>query len=342
MNNLHFETITCPICNNLETKLMFKTKDYSYNNEGPFFIVKCKICTFVFQNPRPKFEFLSNYYPKGEYFTIPYSENEQQPIVNTIVARKNFLSNMAKSIVQSRYGYNYKQDGINSFIGKIINFCIGNLLVNLTYFQRPFYVENGRLLEVGFGTCSDLIQFRKQGWKTVGADVDRDCCKYASEKLQFEIANIDGYKIDYNDGLIDVIYLSQTLEHLSFLNECLLEYKRLLKVDGQLIMKFPNINCLQAKIWKSRWRGIEAPRHLSYFSKKTVKQLLINSGFKDITVRSVNLSPFDIFCSNIPPTIKNNQLHSTAWWNIRFIGIICQLFAPLFGLGESLYVTARK
>ena len=32
MVDTNFETISCPICNCNETKLMFKTKDFSYNN----------------------------------------------------------------------------------------------------------------------------------------------------------------------------------------------------------------------------------------------------------------------------------------------------------------------
>ena len=52
MGDTNFETISCPICNCNETKLLFKTKDFSYNNEGPYFIVKCNKCSFVFQNPK--------------------------------------------------------------------------------------------------------------------------------------------------------------------------------------------------------------------------------------------------------------------------------------------------
>lgn len=344
MVDTNFETISCPICNCNETKLMFKTKDFSYNNEGPYFIVKCNKCSFVFQNPRPKFEYLWKFYPKGEYFTIPYDVQSQKKHSEKldIFNKRSFFSNIARSIIQNRYCYEYNYSGIYLFIGKLLNNLFGNILTNLTFFQRPHFIKNGKLLEVGFGTCSDLIQFRNEGWDTTGADVDEDCCNYAREKLNFEIAKIDQFRISCLSDSFDVIYLSQTLEHLSFLNESILEYNRLLKNNGQLIMKFPNINCLQARIFKSKWRGIEAPRHLSYFSKKSVKRLLYKNGFKNVEIRSVNLSPFDIFCANVPPTIRNNKLHENSWWNNRVISSFLQLFAPYFGLGESIYVTARK
>lgn len=342
MDNFDFENISCPICNEDNSKLLYETKDYSYSSPGTFFIVKCCTCSFIYQNPRPKFENLWKYYPKGEYFTIPYAQNHQDVSTNLDINKKRALTEIARSIVKAKFDSSYDLPQIYLILGKCINAILGDWLLNLSYFQRPRYVKNGRLLEVGFGTCSDLIHFRNEGWDTFGADVDEDCCKYAKNILGFKILNINKYVIESESESFDVVYLSQTLEHLSYLNESLLEFNRLLKEDGQLIMKFPNINCLQAKFWKSQWRGVEAPRHLSYFSKATVSALLKKNGFKEIEVRSVNLSPMDIFCSNIPPTIKNNKVYMNRWWNKKWISAMLQLFAPLFGLGESLYVTAKK
>ena len=125
MTNTNFELIPCPICECKESNNFFITKDYSYNNEGPYYIVKCKECLFVFQNPRPKFQDLWMFYPKGEYFTIPY-EMDHNLIETNLDVKRGFLSNIARSIIQIRYGYQYKYSGLNLALGKILNLIFGN------------------------------------------------------------------------------------------------------------------------------------------------------------------------------------------------------------------------
>ncbi len=62
--NMQLEKTSCPACNGLEYKLIFKSKDFRLKtSEDTFDIVKCRGCGFVFLNLRPADSEIPGFYP---------------------------------------------------------------------------------------------------------------------------------------------------------------------------------------------------------------------------------------------------------------------------------------
>ena len=63
------------------------------------------------------------------------------------------------------------------------------------------------------------------------------------------------------------------LEHVSNINDTLLQFSRILKKDGSLIIAVPNCNAWDATYYKEFWAAWDVPIHLWHFSKKTIEHL---------------------------------------------------------------------
>ena len=76
-----------------------------------------------------------------------------------------------------------------------------------------------------------------------------------------------------------MITLWDVLEHLPDPQNMLLEIKRIIKPDGILILRIPNSDSWDHKLFGQYWAGIDAPRHLYIFTFENLKTLLHGSGF---------------------------------------------------------------
>ena len=65
---MQLEKIKCPVCDSGENKEAIRSKDFRYKLSDEYFsIVKCKKCSFLFLNPRPRKEELYKFYPPYFY-----------------------------------------------------------------------------------------------------------------------------------------------------------------------------------------------------------------------------------------------------------------------------------
>ena len=64
------------------------------------------------------------------------------------------------------------------------------------------------------------------------------------------IVNYDMYKLPYSDNTIELLYSSHFLEHLPirYAKMALMEWYRVLKQDGKLVLLVPDLNCIMTKL----------------------------------------------------------------------------------------------
>jgi SAM-dependent methyltransferase len=70
------------------------------------------------------------------------------------------------------------------------------------------------------------------------------------------------------------------LEHLRDPLQGLRFAGRLLKPTGTLVIQVPNISSIQARLFGTRWYGLDVPRHLINFSPKALSFLLDEAGYE--------------------------------------------------------------
>jgi ubiquinone/menaquinone biosynthesis C-methylase UbiE len=85
----------------------------------------------------------------------------------------------------------------------------------------------------------------RQGNTVTGVDISEQFIRSAKRKfgslpsITFEV--IDGLPLRYSDGVFDIIAASSVLEHCTGIDAILLEFRRLLKTNGFLVIESPNM-----------------------------------------------------------------------------------------------------
>ena len=79
-----------------------------------------------------------------------------------------------------------------------------------------------------------------------------------------------------------MITLSHVIEHvhdpMKVLESCL----KLLKPGGKIWIETPNIHSLGHDRFQKNWRGLETPRHLVLFNKVSLREAVLNAGFREV------------------------------------------------------------
>ena len=136
----------------------------------------------------------------------------------------------------------------------------------------------GALLDVGCGNGSFLDLARTCGWDVVGLDPDPMAAANAAKQ------GLTVYEggIEYFAGktaLFDVITMNHVIEHVRDPVKVLEACQALLKPGGQLWLETPNIDSFGHAWFQENWRGLETPRHLVLFSRRSLDRALLNAGF---------------------------------------------------------------
>ncbi|MBI4743975.1 MAG: class I SAM-dependent methyltransferase [Actinobacteria bacterium] len=239
--------------------------------KGIFNIVKCDKCGLVYLNPRPKNEFIHEYYPNTYE---PYNINSN-----------DFYQKLNELFLSSYYKKN-----------KNLSDCLISFLCQLIYHPIPKEYK-GRILDVGCGNGIYLYNLEKYGWDVHGIEISPKAVAFAQEKLGLKSVRQGTIKdAKYPHEYFDVITMNHVIEHLPNPKEALREINRMLKNEGLLIITTPNINAFNAKIFREYWFPLETPRHLNLFQASSLDKLLQYTGFVS-TKKAYDISTYHLIRS---------------------------------------------
>lgn len=134
----------------------------------------------------------------------------------------------------------------------------------------------GRILDIGTGTGDFLVAAKDNGWKTIGIEPNEKARSIARNKGVTFVENLQA--IESNS--IDIVTMWHVLEHVPNLEEYILEFKRILKTTGTLIIAVPNFNSFDANYYGKHWAAYDVPRHLWHFSKFSIKKIFSEYQFE--------------------------------------------------------------
>lgn len=256
--NTTMDDIRCNLCNNNNSKILFKNHDRLHNIPGSFNIVKCKNCGLIYIYPKP--DDISKYYPN---LYEPYNINQN-----------DFYQSLSYTLMSSYYKDDQRKiDKLKSFFYQKI----------YTPLPKEFI---GKILDIGCGNGMYLYNLKNQGWDVYGIDPSNHAVNFATNELGLEKVT-QGFleEIKYPDEFFDVITLNHVIEHLPDPNLTLKEIKRLLKRNGLFVITTPNFDCVSEKIFKQYWFPLETPRHLYLYTENTLRKLLEINGLQIIKTK---------------------------------------------------------
>jgi 2-polyprenyl-3-methyl-5-hydroxy-6-metoxy-1,4-benzoquinol methylase len=219
-----------------------------------------------------------------------------------------------------------------------------------------FRTTNNSICDIGFGAGALLEAAQAHSWACAGSEYSADA---------IAIGRSRGWEVHQGDltpedllGPYDVVTIIETLEHVQDPRELLSSASARLRSGGLLYGTTPNAGSLNALILKQEWSVITYPEHPILISKKALTRLLIEAGFRDISIKSRGLNPYDLiskfrFKSNSKHSRDTPELgrvdfgyslNSTFSKNLimRVLKNIIMAFLSKTNIGDSLVFTAVK
>ncbi len=165
----------------------------------------------------------------------------------------------------------------------------------LKYFLEFNASKDLRILDIGCNNGSLIFNLYKQGYNVVyGVDVNEKAISIGKREYKEISSNLqfyNGKNLPFEKEKFDIILMFNVLEHIPnterYLKE---EVYRVLKEGGMFIFQTPN------KLINIPWELIKAKslfswreEHCSLQTLKSLKKILLNSGFRDIIIEKNNI-----------------------------------------------------
>jgi len=150
-------------------------------------------------------------------------------------------------------------------------------------------IKNKTILDIGCGTGLLGSILKRKGNYVMGINNSKQEIKIALNKIDeckyYDV--ITGKKFPFNKR-VDIMIFADILEHTPNPKEVILKLEKFLKKDGKIILSIPNICCYNLRIrhlfgyYDYDDFGTLDRTHLRFFTKKEIKRLLDECGFKII------------------------------------------------------------
>jgi 2-polyprenyl-3-methyl-5-hydroxy-6-metoxy-1,4-benzoquinol methylase len=235
------ETVVCDLCGSPQQIDYAQPADYFLDRrEVTARLVACARCGFIYQSPRPTLAEIGAHYPPAYELYGDYRAHTRSRLL--------------------RLAYDY---GIR---------------------KRARYVTRrqagGRLLDVGCAAGLFLVTLRELGgWQVEGVELDAATAAYGRETYGLTIHAGTLEEAALPSQRFDAVTLWDVLEHLHQPTATLREVRRLLRPGGTLVVRVPNLASWDARLFGDSWAGLDAPRHLAFYTPQTLQRTLENAGF---------------------------------------------------------------
>ena len=287
------EDISCSVCRS-SNNVSFPEASFHLSLAKPLDIKRCASCGFVFMSPRP-------------------DEHERQALFSDQVPE--LLLPYAKA------GANYGAvtEGRLPFFKARIKQLLDMIGKNPTELS---------LLDIGASSGYMVQAAREAGINAIGIEPGKSGIMAAQERgIQLDQGVAEN--LPYQDHSFDIVHSHHVFEHVADPMKAALEAYRVLKPGGTILIEVPNqfdnIRFRRDQLFgrvHQRERNIRSVHHLSFFSKKSLKDLLVMAGFLDVKISA-------------PYAVKPKGANSMVGYLTMFIGLF-------FLGGERVHAIAKK
>jgi 2-polyprenyl-3-methyl-5-hydroxy-6-metoxy-1,4-benzoquinol methylase len=169
------------------------------------------------------------------------------------------------------------------------------------FFQRFVVRRSGRLLDMGSGLGFFVKAAASHpGWDAYGCEISPAAVKFAREQLGLKNVVCSPLQdVNLPPASFDIITIWDVLDHILLPDPLLSRCHALLKQDGILFIRTPNISVqlLRVRLLKavggirSGTKYMQGSDHAHHYSARSIQELLQRNGFSD--VEFVHLHPIE-------------------------------------------------
>lgn len=142
-----------------------------------------------------------------------------------------------------------------------------------------------RILDVGCSAAFFLKLAKDRGWSPQGVEVAEWAVKFSSEQLGIPVFHGLLQDAAFPTESFDVVFSSHVIEHIQRPSVLVEEMRRVLRPGGALVTIVPTQFRSPKYIFLKSWYGEGPPRHVSFFIRKSLENMLRKKGFRILSSR---------------------------------------------------------
>ncbi|MCP3849719.1 MAG: class I SAM-dependent methyltransferase [Gammaproteobacteria bacterium] len=191
------------------------------------------------------------------------------------------------------------------------------------------------LLDYGCGDGSYLMDVLGKVPTLVGFELNTEHAKSLSRMIGVPIYSDEKLLLDDWLGQINTITMNMVLEHLTNLESAFLLANKLLVNQGILYILVPNALSWESKLFKRKWHGLDAPRHVSFPSDGGIVALAKKSNFE------VDQKYFVSYPTSIAGSISSLMINKFNYLLFLFFVPVSFILSRMFPSGSKVYVLRK-
>lgn len=245
----------CPLCGQaMQPWLTLPTDWRRPKQSGRIDIAWCDACDFGSLAPRPHVDEIAGFYQVDEYYTHAHDADagnaEDRALMNRLRVRLAWQFDRGTQLDRA-------------------------------WFRRRYFDRQVRFCDIGCGAGGLLDIIKKAGYEAIGVDPDPAARKWATE---LGLTVVEGMAEQLPDSILnerfDGVFMTHTLEHCLDSVRAVQNAMSLVKPDGVVVIETPNNACIARKHYGPCWLHIDAPRHLNFFTERSLKLVCEKAGCK--------------------------------------------------------------
>jgi len=146
----------------------------------------------------------------------------------------------------------------------------------------------GRVLDIGCGSGQFLARLVRSGHECHGTELSAETGRRAGLIPGLRLHTGELERDRFPKGSFDLISIWHVLEHLPEPDRILGFCHDWLSDGGALMVAVPNIDSLQATLFRGSWFHLDPPRHLHHFGRASLERALSAAGFRIERVRTLS------------------------------------------------------